>query len=362
MIVEQRGIEDASPAALELLPLALSRPKEALARARALLAERPGPGEASIAHQAAGIVLRDFGDVDWGIRELRKAVRLARAAGSGEREADALATLGNALVLAGRTRSGLAALDTAARQSTGVLAGRVRMRRGGMLMVLGRHREALEELRPALATLRRAGDTLWEARGLAHRAFVHLALGSIERADGDIGRSERLFAAAGQELELAFARHNRGLIAFRSGDLPAALVYLDEAAQRYEALGAATPDLSIDRCAVLLAAGLPREALQEADTAIGALDEIRGQASKRAELLLSAARSALEAREAAVAIERAHAAYRLFGAQHRAWWREHARLLLLQARYEAGAVTGRLPREAAETAARLQALGSTEAP
>src|SRR5262245_38530255 len=150
MIVGKRGIEDASPASLELLPLALSRPHDALARARALLAERPGPTDASIAHQAAGIVLRDFGDVDSAIRELRKAVRLARAAGSGEREADALATLGNALVLAGRTRPGLAALDAAARQSTGVLAGRVRMRRAGMLVVVGRHREALEDLRPAL--------------------------------------------------------------------------------------------------------------------------------------------------------------------------------------------------------------------
>src|SRR6266511_3604393 len=362
MIGGKREAGEASPASLELLPLALSRPKDALARARALLAERPGPADASIAHQAIGIVLRDFGDVDSAIQELRRAVRLARAAVSRDREADALASLGSALVLAGHTGSGLAALDAAARQATGVLAGRVRLRRGGMLIVLGRYQEALEDLRPALATLRRAGDTLWEARALSDRAFVHLALGSLERADGDIGRSERLFAEAGQELELAFARHNRGLIAFRTGDLPAALAYLDEAAQRYDALGATTPDLSIDRCAVLLAAGLPREALHEADSAIRVLDEIRGQPAKRAELLLSAASSALEAQEPAVAIERARAAYHQFNAQHRAWWREHARLMLLQARYAAGDLSSRLPRQAEETASRLEELGAVEAP
>ena len=47
----------------DLLLLALSRPREALAKAQAVLAGRPGPYDASVAHQAASIVLRDFGDV-----------------------------------------------------------------------------------------------------------------------------------------------------------------------------------------------------------------------------------------------------------------------------------------------------------
>ncbi len=55
-------------------------PRAALAAARALLAARPGPRDASIARQAAAIVLRDFGDVDAAIREFRLAARLARAA------------------------------------------------------------------------------------------------------------------------------------------------------------------------------------------------------------------------------------------------------------------------------------------
>ena len=42
----------------DLLALALSRPNDALAQARAVLARGPGPVEASVAHQAIGIVLR----------------------------------------------------------------------------------------------------------------------------------------------------------------------------------------------------------------------------------------------------------------------------------------------------------------
>lgn len=62
-----------------LLPLALSRPREALARARAVLEGQPGPYEASVAHQAAGIVVRDIGDVRASVRELRVALGLAQA-------------------------------------------------------------------------------------------------------------------------------------------------------------------------------------------------------------------------------------------------------------------------------------------
>ena len=360
MAVERRQIAHEADT-LELLPLALSRPKEALARARAVLAADPEPYDASIAHQAIGIVLRDFGDVGVAVRELRTAVRLAGEAGSPEREADVLATLGLALVFSGRTRSGLAAFDRAVRQASGLLAGRVLMRLALALWTLGRHQDALEALRPAVTMLRRADDMIWEARALTARAFVHLALGSVERGTIDIARAERLFAAAGQEYESAVARHNRGVIAFRSGDLPAALAFLDEAAGRYDLLGAEVPDLSIDRCAVLLAAGLSRDALEEADRAIRGLEQVRGQATKRAELLLTAANSALAAADTRTAMERAGAAHRLFGAQQRPWWRAHAGFMLVRARFAAGMASGQLLRQAERTAALLDAVRAGDA-
>ena len=56
-----------------------------------------------------------------------------------------LATLGVGLVFAGRTVSGRNTLDAAVRQSTGQLRGRTLLRRGGALLLLGHHREALED-------------------------------------------------------------------------------------------------------------------------------------------------------------------------------------------------------------------------
>jgi tetratricopeptide (TPR) repeat protein len=135
-----------------------------------VLAGRPGPHEASVAHQAAGIVLRDFGDVEAAIGEFRQALRLARRAGSVEREVEVLASLGAALVYAGRTAAGLATFDQAVQRSTGVLAARVRVRRAIVLVTLGRYQAALEDLRPAVIVLRRADDSLYTARALNARA------------------------------------------------------------------------------------------------------------------------------------------------------------------------------------------------
>ena len=64
----------------ELLALALSRPNEAMVRARAMLAADPGPLAASVAHQVIGLVLREFGDIDAAVAELRIARTASRRA------------------------------------------------------------------------------------------------------------------------------------------------------------------------------------------------------------------------------------------------------------------------------------------
>jgi tetratricopeptide (TPR) repeat protein len=347
---------------IDLLTLTLARPGEALASARAVLAKDPGPYDESVARQAVGIVLREFGDVNAGIRELREALRLARLTGSHDREADVLATLGVALVYAGRTTSGLTALNKAASHAAGPAAGRVLERRGIALWTLGQHRLALEDLRRAVPILHGAGDTIWEARALTARGMVHLAMNATARAGADFAAAEVLFAATSQELERAYALHNLGLAAFRSGDLPAALSHLDQAARQYRLMAVPVPDLSLDRCAVLLAAGLPGDALRDADTAVRDLERSRGQATKVAELLLIAAGAALACADPKTALLRAAAARRLFQAQRRPWWYAHASFALLQARYAAGQVSVGLLHQAERTASSLEALGSGDAP
>jgi tetratricopeptide (TPR) repeat protein len=360
------------PVTDELIPMTGVSPHAALAAARSLLAARPSPRDASIAHQAAAIVLRDFGDVTAAIREFRLAARLARAAADPEREADVLTSLGTALVMAGRTRAGLAALDEASTQAAstqsastqaastgaGAALGRVLVRRGASLHIAGRYDQARADLRQAIMLTRRTGEVVWEARARTAAALADLATGATARAEAGFTAAEALFAGTGQQLEIAYARHNRALVAFAGGDLPAALRHLDDAAARYAGLGVEVPDAALDRCAVLLAAGLTADALAAAETALGG----PATPAKKAELLLAAARTALAAGQYRISAERADRARRMFRLQHRERWRTHAALVVLQARFLAGRPPGPLLPPARRTAARLAELRSDEAP
>jgi tetratricopeptide (TPR) repeat protein len=347
----------------ELLALALSRPNEAVARARVILAAGPGPLEACVAHQVIGLVLREFGDVDAAIAELRIARRLAVRAGLASRESDVLGTLGVALVYAGHTTAGLNALNQAVRQAAaGPRRGRPLLLRAACRRRLGDFAEALDDLNSAIGALRAAGDQLWEARALGHRALCLLAMGSVQRAAADHRRAEELFDRCGQELESADAIANRGLVALRTGQLPDALACFDAAGDRYTALGVYEPDLSAQRCAALIAAGLAADAVREADTAISRLARVRGQQTLRAELLLVAANCALAAGDPGTAMDRAAEAGRLFGRQGRSWWQAHARLARVRAAAAAGLMTPALLRDARRCVRELAALGSPDLP
>jgi len=344
-----------------LLALASARPGDALAKARAILAADPAPYEASVARQAIGMLHREFGDLAAATTELTAAVRLARVSGSPERESDVLATLGVTLTYRGHSRRGLAALGRSLNLVGGEAAARVLVRRGIALWVLGRHAEALDDLGRSIRVLREADDGLFEARARTARALVHLARGSAHRAELDLARADHLYASMSQTVEVAFTWHNRAIVAYRSGDLPAALSCLDEAGQRYRQLAVPLLELTIDRCAVLLAAGLPGDALAEADTALRGDGRGGGRAARRAELLLAGAQAALAAGEPGLAATRAQAAQRLFSAQGRHWWRMHAGLLLLQARSASRPPSARLLHRGAALAADLDLLGSGEA-
>ena len=61
MTVGDPGTENLPFDPAQLLPLALSRPRDALLTARSVLASMPSAYDASLAHHAIGIVLRDRG-------------------------------------------------------------------------------------------------------------------------------------------------------------------------------------------------------------------------------------------------------------------------------------------------------------
>jgi tetratricopeptide (TPR) repeat protein len=261
----------------------------------------------------------------------------------------------------GRTTDGLAAFNRAVQLASGVLTGQVLHRRGMVLWTLGRFSAALDDLRHAVSVLERAGDSVWTARAVNGRGLVYLSVGSLERADADFVAAGQLYAGTGQELESIHTVLNRASVASRSGDLPGALSYLDEAASRYQPLNVPTPSLSLDRCNVLLAAGLVSEALTEADTAVRNIEQAHGRSTWEAELLLVAANCALAAAQPQGALDRAQFAYRLFRSQQSAWGQAHAGLVVVQARYAVDPASGWLLRAIGNAAVRLEELGSSEA-
>jgi tetratricopeptide (TPR) repeat protein len=345
-----------------LLALALARPAEAFAEATKLLDARPDPWTGSVARQARGIVVRDSGRTSEAIAELRRSARLAERSTDPERVADVQATLGLTLGLAGRLVDGLACLDRAVAYSSGVHAGRVLTRRGYLLREFGRYDEALADLRRAIRLLRRGGDRVWEARSRTHRFLVYAALGQAQHADRDLVAAERLFAEVGQDLELVMAVHNRADVAFQAGDLPAALGFLDEAAARYAALQTFFPSVAIDRCAVLLAAGLATEAVTATDEALRHHTARGGEQTKTAELLFAIAQAAQAAGQPRLASQRAASARDLFRRQGRIGWRDRAAFVEVQSRHTAGERGGRLRVRASRLADRLDALNAPEAP
>ena len=74
------------------------------------------------------------------------------------------------------------------------------MRRGSVLsVVMGRHREALADLRGALRGARAGdGDRIWEARTLAAMSLVHLDVGEVEPGGAGSWRGGAIFGLGGQ--------------------------------------------------------------------------------------------------------------------------------------------------------------------
>jgi tetratricopeptide (TPR) repeat protein len=313
----------------DLVALAMSHPSRAVADALAVLAAQPTHRDASIAYQAKAIVERDRGQTAAALTSASHALRHARDCDDG-RVADVLATMGATLVYAGRTTDALHRLQEAERVAPPEQRPGLLVRRADVSYVAGRYIEALDDLDLAIVASRRHRDSLWEARALNNRAVLHLAMGNVRQADVDAVKAEHLLDRLGQRMESAYAVHNQALIAHHRGRVADALRLIDVVTFRYGDIGVLPADLVIDHALILLTAGLTHEA--QAITR-QALDGRVWQPSKRAEILLTAARAAMAAGDLEAAGEAADAAGRLFTAQERPRWAHRAQLLTLQTRY-----------------------------
>ena len=226
---------------VEQLPLlALSRPADTAPIAERVLATTRDPYARSYATQALGVASRERGNVAQAVRYLREALVTAASCGN-EREADVQASLASTLIYAGRSAEAIRHMDEALSKVSGPMAARVRLRRGGLLQILGRPGEAVDDLRRAARSLRAAGDSDWEARALINLSNALIDQGDAEAADEVLTRAESLLSATGQSFEAAVARCNRGLAASLLGKVPEALAHFDAAEKMYADLRGASP-------------------------------------------------------------------------------------------------------------------------
>src|SRR5690606_38079333 len=122
-------------------------------------------------------------------------------------------------------------------------------------------------------------------------------------ARSDLVEATEVARAEGLGLIVAGAEHNLGFLCGRQGDVPQALHHFARAEVAYEELdrpGRLMAVLGVDRCEVLLGAGLTREARQEAASAVAGFESAGAAAdAHEARLLLARAELATGDAEAA---------------------------------------------------------------
>ncbi len=344
----------------ELLRTLFADPGAARIRAEQELVHHPDPAVASIGHQVVGIVLRDLGEADAALARLRTSLRRARSSGDPTRVADAMATLGGSLCIAGRMRAGLRYLDGAAAALDGVPLARVLVRRAYVHGYLqARFEESAADLRRALALFAGSGDLVWEARALNLHGLVAARLGDLESAAEAFREYGEVATQRDDGDGVAIAHHNTGWLAAIRGDLPQALERYADAAKRYDDLGVTNVDLVLDQAAAYLSGGLAHDALAAVEAALVARPL---QAREHADLLVAVAEAALAAGDWQRAVSAADEGSALLRAQSRSVRRLEADLLALTARERAGEPAAPLLRRVEKVVVGLREARAPELP
>ncbi|MFN2608843.1 MAG: CHAT domain-containing protein [Acidimicrobiales bacterium] len=315
------------------LGLVDTAPAEAERAATVALARAVTTGDRearSVASRALGLARREAGDLAGAEAALRRAVQVAERAGLPRRAAQARISLTLVLAYQGRTGAALREADRAEPHLEGGDLGRLLMQRSLVLQRLGHLDEALDGYRRALRLFRRSSDTLWQAYLLLNRSVALTYRGALAAAQADLREAEQAALAIGRDGLAAKALHNRGFVAGRAGDVPAALALLEQAEARFAQLGLPQAVVRLDRCEVLLAVRLFPEARRAAELAADEL-AARKAATDHAEALLLVSQTSLLDGDPAAAATAAEAARTLFARQGRRGWLALAHLAALRA-------------------------------
>ena len=351
--------DDRTPAALaaEAYRVVVDDPELARTLAGTALAGAGGDADAaSAAHRALGMAALELDDADTAVGHLERAVRAGRRGGP-QCEAEARMSLALALLSGGATQRALRQADRATRIDGVADQGALQLQRAIILERIGRLDEALEGYRRSIAGFRRAGDRNGEARALCDRGVLQTYRGELAAAEADLRRAETLCDELGLGLMSASVRQNLGFVAAQRGDVPRGLACYERAQATFSEIGGTRYALlELDRCSLLLAAGLTGEARASAERAIAALERTAMEAEV-AEAQLQRADVALAERDWPAARVAAGAALGAFAAQRRPTWAALARDAAVRAEWHAGGGDVLLHAAARRAAADLERCG-----
>jgi tetratricopeptide (TPR) repeat protein len=295
----------------EIFELVLSDPRGAVELLDRRLDDPVSTGIERARHRwARGTALRDLGRLDEAEHDLRQAMDDAGALGDRHLVGRIAVTASLVAFYKGDASDALRLLDDAASEVDDAERGHVSMQRALIHHRMGRLDEAQAGYRRALQEFESAGDELGVARACVNLGVLCAHLGALADGVDLLERARR----SGQAYVAAVATQNLGYLRARAGDVPAALDALAEAESRFAALGN-NHQVALtlaDRATVLMQVGLSGDAQQDADTALRELER-GGHRADIADVALLAAQARLANGSpvtARAAADQAAAAYR----------------------------------------------------
>ena len=316
--------------ALHLVLASPSRARNAAIEAAAAAEASNDLVEKSLSQRALGLVAQHLEDFDSARDHYLLALRYAQRTKDPVLISDTRVGLAYFLSLQGNSKQALRQIVLARRTGKRSTAPWSILSEALVLKTLGRWDEALDAYRRALSGFRRSNDVLGQARSFANRAVVQIYRGQLTAAENDLQQADVLFEKLGQDLNRAIVIHNRGYIAARRGDIPTALSFYAAAEKGYREHREPPLSLAVDRCELLLTAGLAEEARLAAEDGVHEAERSR-QAAGLAEARLRLAAATLSSGNASAAFTAADQAARAFSRQERPAWEALARWVVVQA-------------------------------
>ncbi len=295
-------------------------------------------------HWVIGLALRDRGELDGAMHELKAGHAAAREADDHHLTVRITSSLAFVHGLKGDLDTAVTMLELSADGAAGADRALLRGQLGTILYWRGELADAARLLRESTDVLATHDEHVMEARYRANLGAVLSLMGQLDEAVRQLELAASSAETHGLNSEAAMARSNLGWVATLRGDLPGAIEHFTAAEVMYTRAGDSSmlPRLHADHAQALADAGLFTDADALVSRAVDMYRE-QGQQTELAGALLTLAEIRVAEDEIDDAIAAGQEAAGLFEAQSRPSWATLARALALQARARRGVDDAALP-------------------